>query len=51
MKFEEKDGWETTNEIKKNLSSNPNSLRTNIWRCVEMENNGWRVGEKQMIKK
>ena len=24
------------NEIKKN----PNSLRTNIWRCVEMENNG-----------
>jgi len=31
------------NEIKKN----PNSLRTNIWRCVEMENNGWRVGKNK----
>jgi len=28
-----------TNEIKK-ISSKPNSLRTNIWRCVEMKNNG-----------
>jgi len=28
-----------TNEIKK-LSSNPNSLMINIWRCVEMKNNG-----------
>ena len=35
----------------KSLSLNPNSLRTNIWRCVEMKNNGWRVGGKQMIKK
>jgi len=28
-----------TNEVKK-LSSNPTSLRTNIWRCVKMKNNG-----------
>jgi len=24
----------------KSLSLNPNSLRTHIWRCVEMKNNG-----------